>query len=633
MKVICDVETNSLYNYNKLWLVVCKDIDTGEVHVFKNVHETPEPFRQFSQNVTHWVGHNFLGFDRPVLHSFCRGLFIPVGSVTDTLVVSRLVDYARDGGHSLEAWGQRFKRPKLEFPSAWFEEFDQHWEAGITYCIHDVEITYNLYNHFLRYLTSSLWKKSLEVEHKVSSLCNEMSDNGFGYNLQSALKLKEELLKEIQDIDILLSQAFKPKARLIREITPRSTKHGTIHRSDFRWLDTPDLSAYSVNAPFSLIDWEPFNASSPSQIVERLNEAGWKPTDKTKGHLQAIKDKDKEKIAKYKVKGWKVNETNLRTLPPSAPEGARKLAERIVLASRVGDLEEWERAYRPNTGRIHGRFNHIGSWTHRMSHQEPNMANIPRIFAPPKGREATPVEVLNIRFNARMRELWQASPGKLLVGTDAEGIQLRILAHYMNDERFTKGVTSGKKEDGSDPHSLNQRALGDVCRSRDDAKTFIYAWLLGAGVGKVAEILGCSNEEARICVQNFIEFYPGLRLLKEEIILRDAANGYFRGLDGRYVKCDDTHYMLAGYLQNGETLVMKHASILWTERLKKEQIPYKLVDFVHDEWQTEVDGGRELASYVGQVQAESIKEVGESLGCLCPLAGQFVIGNNWKETH
>jgi DNA polymerase-1 len=243
-------------------------------------------------------------------------------------------------------------------------------------------------------------------------------------------------------------------------------------------------------------------------------------------------------------------------------------------------------------------------------------------------------------YSNAMRALWSVPSGRNLIGVDAEGIQLRILAHYMDDKRFTASVTEGKKEDGTDPHTLNKLALGPVCKSRDDAKTFIYAFLLGAGVAKVASILGCSLEEARTARDNFIAAYPGLSLLKEHVIPRDARAGYFQGLDGRFVKCNSEHHMLAGYLQNGEVIIMKEARILWGRELKRLQIPYLPVNFVHDEWQTEADEDLDTCQTIAQVQADSIRIVGESLGLKCPMAGSFLnshkslaIGKNWSLTH
>lgn len=522
-------------------------------------------------------------------------------------------------------------------PKGNFKEFSQYSLEMEKYCIQDVEITYRLFKEFEKYIHSDQWKPSLRLEHDMARICQDMKETGFAFDIQGAEKLHQEIDAKVESLDSELVLSFPARSALIRTVTPKATKHGTISRTDFRWLDVPDLSPYSVGSQFSLVSFIPFNPGSPKQIVERLNEAGWKPFEKTKGHLQAERElkwcRDKERcreledqLQQYRVTGWKVSEDNLRTLPEDAPEASRKLAQRLLLASRRSTLNEWIKAYNPASKRIHGSFHHIGAWTQRMSHSGPNMANIP------SG---------DTEYATEMRTFWTVPPHHLLVGVDAESIQLRILAHYMNDQRFTDALIKGRKEDGTDAHTLNQLALGtDICRSRDDAKTFIYAWLLGAGVDKVANILGCSVAEARIACDNFLQSYPGLQKLKTEQIPYDASRGYFLGLDNRLVLCNNEHLMLAGYLQSGEAIAMKRANVLWRSQLIKEGIPFKQVNFVHDEWQTETTDDRSIAQFIAKTQAESLRITGEELGLNCPLAGstlnahkQETIGTNWYQTH
>jgi DNA polymerase-1 len=265
-----------------------------------------------------------------------------------------------------------------------------------------------------------------------------------------------------------------------------------------------------------------------------------------------------------------------------------------------------------------------------MSHQNPNTGNIAREDA---------------IFGAEMRRMWDAPTGSFLVGVDAESIQLRVLAHYINDPEFTQSLLTGKKEEGTDPHSLNKKALGAACKSRNDAKIFIYAWLLGAGVGKVSQILSCDFKTAKNSVEQFIEYYPGLKKLKKDIIPEDAKRGYFQGFDGRWVKIvgdeqrSREHFCLAGYLQNGETVVMKHAMRRWYTNLRHMGIPFLIVNFVHDEWQTEVPDYN-TGLIVAHEQASAIKYAGEYLNLNCPMAGSILsshgkiaIGSNWLETH
>jgi len=622
MFVVVDTETEQLVNPQKLWLVVCTEVETEKVHVFRNLHDPSgsvdrERFAAFAQKVSGWIGHNIIGFDWAVLNRLA-GVLIPRDKVMDTLVISRLLNAGVPGGHSLEAIGER-----LGYPKASFSDFSQYSKEMEEYCIRDTLVTLKFFRSIEQYLYSSQWKDSLRLEHEIAFICEEMKANGFHFNFKEAQKLYQEISAKVETLSNILSSSFLPKTSLVREITPKATKHGTISKVDFRWTD--DLTPYQAGCPFSLIEWVPFNPGSPKQVVERLNEAGWSPYEKTKGHIQAERECNHEKLAHYAVYGWKVSEENLKTLPKDAPEAARKLVEWLTLNNRRVVLETWFKAYDEASQRIHGTFTPIGAWTHRMSHSNPNMANIP---------------AGDNLYAHEMRALWGVPKGKLLVGVDADGIQLRVLAHYMNDPEFTKALVDGKKEDGTDAHTLNMQALGPVCKDRDTAKTFIYAWLLGAGIAKVAQILNCKNNEAKEAVTSFLNRITGLKYLKEEVIPRDANRGYFIGLDGRAVICDSEHLMLAGYLQNGESVIMKRANVLWRNRLLKEKIPFKQVDFVHDEWQTEVPDDLELATYIAKIQADSIRQVGEDLKLNCPMAGsilnqhkQLAIGANWSITH
>lgn len=652
MDVICDIETN--IPPTKIYLVICKDVDNEKVYTFRDVgpNETGlAALREFGRGVRKWIGHNFLGFDRRWLADLA-GVVIDPRCVLDTLVLSHLFEGTRTK-HSLESWGETLGIKKVGADLAEWGTFTPLMEDR---CRSDVEINYALYKRFLRLIQSPTWAPSIRTEHYIAHLTNTLHDNGFAFAYPEAVLLKKEVDKELSSIDSRLLLSFPKKVVLLKEITPKGTTHGTISRVPFKFLGAnPDLSPYTIGAPFSRIDYVDFNPASPSQIVERLNAAGWQPFEKTKGHREAEKAlqqayrkprspyRDEEitnlraSLAIYGATGWSISEENLKTLPDTAPPAAKELVQRLLLASRSSTLQTWLDAYNHESKRIHGRFHHIGAWTHRMSHANPNMGNIPKFDA--KQPAKTP-------YSDRMRALWCAGRGRYLVGVDAESIQLRILAHYIDDPEFTKAIISGRKEDGTDPHSLNQRALGTVCKSRDDAKTFIYAWLLGAGKGKVANILGCSAAEAAEADKNFLDRYPGLRYLKDKVIPNDAARGYFQGFDGRYVRIigDDisarSHYALAGYLQCGEVTIMKRAVEIWYPQLTQEGVPFTWVNFVHDEWQTETPRDMEIAEYVARTQAAAIQRVGDDLNLRCPMAGSILnahgklaIGDNWMQTH
>ena len=650
--IVIDIESNGLHNPTKIWVIVCKDIDTGRYHIFRNLNEDESErlrFIRFTETITKLIGHNLLGYDYPVLNKLVNYSCDRIADISiDTLIISKLVDYPRSG-HSVEDYGLEFGMEKGKF-SDW-SKYSQEMED---YCIRDVDITEKIYRKYLRYINHPERQESIRTEHQFQFVCNDLEKNGFAFNVEKAQKLLNKVLAELSELDVAILKAFPPRLKLIREITPKETKYGTISLSTIPKALRENISDYSVDAPFSYCSWVEFNPSSHKQIIGILNEAGWSPIDKTKTHIDTEREINKlkntrgrtneldlrlqalySKYTQLQKVGWKVNETNLETLPPKAPSSARTLAKRILLEARRRTLVEWLDLVQED-GRIHGRFQGIGAWTHRMAHQNPNTANIPNEFDT-QGKKKL--------YGKELRSFWISPKNRLLCGVDAEGIQLRIFAHYINDPEFTESLVNGKKSDGSDPHSLNQSILGSVCKSRAAAKRFIYALLLGAGIGKLAEILDCDKQTAEEALGRLIERYTGFAELKETIIPADAKRGWFVGLDGRAVRIPGEslgsrrHLAMSGYLQNGEAVVMKRATLKWWPSLKDYDA--MLVNFVHDEWQTECPNDMSIAEHIVKTQADSLRIVGEELNLKCPLAGSYwnddlndyTISTNWSKTH
>ena len=594
MKVVADIETDSL-DATIVHCIVCKDIDNGKVYRFRQ-DECYREFPDFAANVTTWIGHNFLSFDAPVLNRLL-GTNIKEENIFDTLVLSRLFNSTRKG-HSLADWGVTLGFPKQDFHS-----FDVYTEQMLEYCENDVEVCYRIWNHLKEKEAAGFTHFSIRLEHKFVDVLNRMKRDGFEFDVKTAMELLAKIETEANNLLRQLQEDFPPLPKAVREYVPRRNKDGSIAKASCGGIET---SLVEAGCPYTKIEWAPFNPASPSQIVARLSPY-WSPTVKTKSG-----------------NSFKVCEENLETLSEEAPKSCHELTRYLLLRNRVARLQEWLGAL-GRDNRVHGDIFHIGTTTHRCSHQRPNMANVPAIHDR-KGRPAL--------YGAECRSLWTVRKGYKLIGTDASGIQLRGLAHYLNAPEYTQAVVSG------DIHTTNLLNLGidkgewdenkQQWSARSKAKTFIYAWLLGASAPKISSVLGVSVPEATSAMERFVRNTPGLAaLLKYKSAV--ARTGWLDAIDGRRIPIESDHKALSVFLQSFEAIVMRVAFIYWTREADRRKIDYKLCAFVHDEWQTEVEENR--AEELGALQVYSIQWAGQYLKSNCPLTGEYKIGNNWKETH
>lgn len=642
MRLVFDIEANG-FRPTIIWCICAEDVDTGKRYTWR-FDEDPcfTEFKKLAPSVTRWIAHNGLGYDVPWVNQLL-GYTIDPQLVVDTFVVSRLTNYPGYRTHSLDEIGQSIGFPKTDYTGGW----DMISDEMVSYCEDDVTVNVALYKRlFAKVVDMPEWQSSLRCEHNMAIICHDLHMQGFHFNRELAETTLAQLNERVQEVEAEFNRIWPPELREVGRIKYRVRMDGQLYGNVQAAIDNRPKTERD-GEELVLYDWHTFKPGSSKQRVERLWEAGWEPTEKTDAHYKfEIKARIgrpwgetntilthelyKQKKEYFDFYGWKVSDENLETLPDDAPEGAQALAEWLTLNGRIKAVEERLRECEEDS-RIRTNFWHIGSWTHRMAHSSPNLANISSPWNPKK-EPRNAVQRVKAAHDANMRVMFDVDEG-YLVGTDAESIQLRILAHYLRNEEYVHAIVTGRKEDATDIHNVNRRALALDHLTRDHSKTFIYAWLLGAGVGKVSRILECGKAAAKGAVDAFVENTDGLGELKRGRICRDARRGYFVGLDGRKVVQDQEYYMLAGYLQNGEATIMKHANWLWRQWADEAKIRYKQVNFVHDEWQTQVLDSMDAAEQLGQLQCRSLTVVGEQLNCFCPMSGETRIGANWLETH
>jgi len=549
MRIILDIETNTAHDI--IWCVVTRNIDNGEVKVWKH----QEGLQKYLDSCTLIIMHNGINFDGPVLKKNWK-IIMRKTKVCDTLVISRLFSPSIELGHSLEAWGNR-----LGFQKTAFTDFDGGLtEEMVSYCIQDTLVTQKLYEYLTKEMSHDYSQESIKLEHEVAFIIAEQERNGFRFDEVKALQLLSVLKTKLDAICVEMQRIFPPKVT-----------SGRTHKTHGRPL--PDIV-------------EDFNPGSRKQIAERLIEKGWKPKKHT----------EKGSVI--------VDETTLEGL--DFPE-AKAIAEYLMLQKRIAQVESWIDAIKTD-GRVHGQVITNGAVTGRMTHHSPNMAQVPNSGSP---------------YGPECRELWTVEKGYKLVGIDASGLELRMLAHYMRDDAYTNEVVSG------DIHTANQKAAG--LETRNQAKTFIYAFLYGAGAAKIGSVVGGSSKEGQALITRFLRNTPGLKSLREKVSRIYAQKAWLPGLDGRKLLVRAEHSALNTLLQGAGAIAMKQALVIFNKRLRQSKIDYKFVANVHDEWQIEVEENR--ADEVGKLGVQSIADAGVLLKMRCPLSGEYRVGNNWKETH
>jgi len=293
-------------------------------------------------------------------------------------------------------------------------------------------------------------------------------------------------------------------------------------------------------------------------------------------------------------------------------EVATLIRNYLMLQKRVAQIESWLEAVKDD-GRVHGKVITNGAVTGRMTHSGPNMAQIPNAGSV---------------YGHKCRECWSVEDGNVLVGCDASGLELRMLAHYMKDDDYVRTVTEGSSKDGTDVHTVNQRAAG--LATRDSAKTFIYAFLYGAGDAKIGSIVGGTAKDGERLKRKFLQQTPALASLLKRVASQ-SSKGWVPGLDGRRIWVRSEHAALNSLLQGAGAIVMKKALCIFYDKIKANKWPVKLVANVHDEFQFECPP--EIAEEAGKAARMSIIEAGEYFKLRCPLDGEYKIGKSWKETH
>lgn len=604
MALVFDIETDGLYEQTtKIHSLVIYDTETEEVYSCANAGNFLPISKgvELLQTADEIVGHNIIKFDIPVIQKLYPS-FKPEGKIFDTLLLSKLIypDIAVmddinirkgryraavtlktgkkkmiRGSYALFAWGYRLEEYKGEY----FAEEDcwNEWSVDMQrYCEQDVVVTTKLFERLQRH---QLPEVTQDLENQFAKIIFLQEQRGVYFDKEKAIELAAKLTKSKLELEGRIRCAFPNEIK--EEVFIPKVNNKT--------------RGYVKGVPFTKKTVVEFNPSSRQMIANGLiKKYGWKPKKLSPTGVPVIDEEILEDL-KY--------------------EEAPLLKEYFLVTKTLGQLVEGKNAWLKliaEDGAIHGRVDTIGAVTGRCTHNSPNLAQVPSV---------------NGFMGKECRELFRAREGYKLVGCDASGLELRCLAHYMNDEDYTHEILNG------DIHTKNQLAAG--LPTRNNAKTFIYGFLYGAGDEKIGSITGKGAKEGKAIRTKFLSALPKLKKLTEGVKQKVKQRGYLKGIDGRTLKVREQYKGLNVLLQSAGAIVMKKALCILVDDIEakgwkiNEDVCFVLN--VHDEYQAEVKP--ELVDEYKIMAVEAIRKAGDFFGFRCPLDGEAKVGDSWYDTH
>jgi len=626
-RYISDLETNGfLDTVTKIHCAVLTDIDTGEVKSYTDDSSDYPGIDKFVEDYLQAdliVGHNWIKFDHEVIKKLYK-VELPREKILDTLVLGRLIfpdikqsdfvrarlwkDYLKAteegtpwrepiprefpgqmiGRHSLEAWGYRIGNNKGDYSKEMKALGLDPWEKWRpemhSYMVQDADSTLDLFKRFMAREPS---EASVLLAHRISWLTAQIERNGFPFDVEAATRLYGALSDEREALRRELIGLFPNwKVRLPDFIPKRPNR----------------TKGYVAGVPVERWKEIEFNPTSRDHIADRLiDKYGWKPSEFTDGGKATV------------------DEEVLLSLP--YPE-ARKLGRYFLLDKRIGQLAEGDQAWLKvqTNGKIHAQYTINGAVTGRCTHSRPNISQVPRVSS---------------SFGRECRALFHVPAGWVQLGADQQGLELRCLASDLanlagDGGNYATIVTTG------DVHTTNQEAAG--LPNRDNAKTFIYGFLYGAGDEKIGKIVGRGSQAGKKLKKLFTERTPGLaRLIKR--VKEAAKRGWILGIDGRKLPIRAVHAALNTRLQSAGAVICNQWGPDADDKLRSLGLKhgwdgdYVFLSYSHDEYQLAVRDDPELISTVKQVLIETGRAAGDPYNFKCPLDVDVKQGLNWAECH
>jgi len=606
MKIIYDLETNGLVDtVSTIWIAVTKNIETNEIITFSDYDKDSKPLNEllpFLNKAKVLIGHNIINYDNVVLHKLL-GWQPQNIKMIDTMLLSQMNNFRREGKHSLKNFGAILGDAKLEF-----NNFHEYSEDMKKYALQDVNLNHKVYNFVTKEAIQLIknrpaYQQALRTEHAIAELCAEQVKNKWKFNIELAKKHYLYLTSEMKKIEDKVNPTLKPRKVMIDK-EPKKARYlqnGTFSAVTVRMLSeylnkeikATDTNLWEPNKTFQRFKMVEADLGNMDQVRGMLLDNGWQPTQFTpKGEPKITDD----------------------SLASINSEVGKEIIYYYSLRSRHSVLKGWIELAEANNNRVYVEAFNLGTPTFRQRHSK--VVNVPGVKS---------------FFGKEMRELFIADEGKVMVGCDSSGNQIRALAHYLNNKEVNNHILKG------DIHQHNADTIGI---SRSLAKGVLYASIFGAGVRKLGKMVtGIEDlDKGKEVKAKLYEALPGLKELITKLnnffytTQNKTGYGYIPALDGRKVYAESSFKLLNYLLQSFEAITVKSAVVNAFKMFKEEKLDVDMLGLIHDEVQVQTKP--ENTQRVKEILSYSFGDfITKELELNIEMAGDAKEGKNWYETH
>ena len=419
------------------------------------------------------------------------------------------------------------------------------------------------------------------------------------YRLYEVLSKK---LKAVPELDNILHNIEMPVARVLTMMEENGIE------LDLKFLDQlgVDFSNAIQNLENQIIELagQSFNVSSPKQVGEILfDKLGLKGGKKTATGQYSTSESILEKID-HPITALILEYRGLSKLKSTYTDGLQKQANN-------------------DSGRVHTSYHQALTATGRLSSTDPNLQNIP----------------VREEIGRQIRKAFVAPKGRVLLAADYSQIELRLMAHFSQDDALVHAFNHGQDVHRRTAAEVLGIALEDVTHDqRRQAKAVNFGLLYGMSEFGLIRQLGFTRQESQDYIKQYFHRYPGIYEYMQRTRQVALEQGFVETILGRrlYTPDIDARNMMVrkgaeraainAPLQGSAADIIKMAMIEVDKILPKDQA--KMLLQVHDELVFEVDAdiADELAPKLAEVMQSVVK-------LSVPLIVEVGKGMNWDEAH